>query len=475
MTIFNFIIEYLGFPFAVLIIYLLNRWRKNYSKKRKIISNTLQGKRSDQSFYDSLKDIKQQTTSFSTHWGDNLLGKIWGKERWHINNFNRALTIAFVYPIAILVFFWLLGFDGKLGQVILLADNNQLRFVILLYVIFLVILLSLWKKGIFQRLSKKILPKIFHKKSDLLIAVFFVAFLYYISILFLASVEVNDDPGVLLVAGAFAVVFAVAFAVAVAGAVSIIMLFILLLISIFLLTVNSAKAILWLIALFVFYLGFLILAPVWTTWIAEIKANAWQIDQPSFVLLFFLSILPFINALSDFWSVNITRTLLAGHRKKEKEMIVGIYKWWFLIVFDLVVAIFLAAMLFALIFAVLFLMQSVGWSVDAREIWLGFVDQPLANNNLWLLGLLVTNLIPTTVHLLYAMSASIYHYRIKNDIDNWLELLKPTEKNTWQGLAKSQADLASKVLMGHWGIEIVQLMLIVGAVIFVVLQVSNWI
>lgn len=117
-------------------------------------------------------------------------------------------------------------------------------------------------------------------------------------------------------------------------------------------------------------------------------------SAPSNALLF-LCLFPLLNGLSDWVSINITRSL-ARYRRANRQ---GGLSGWGFHALDLGSALLLTLLLYGLILALLWLMGQWGWPVKLRDIVAELQRDPWAGTSQWLLLMAVTNLIPTLVHV----------------------------------------------------------------------------
>lgn len=123
----------------------------------------------------------------------------------------------------------------------------------------------------------------------------------------------------------------------------------------------------------------------------------------SFVLVPLLMLLPVWNALFDYASVAITRSILRHHLAR-----VGAgnppapWVWALCLLLDLALALALALTMLLLlgVFALAKGLQTLGWGVDAAGLLQQYEASPWwASGSVWLVSMAVTNLLPTVAHL----------------------------------------------------------------------------
>lgn len=113
-----------------------------------------------------------------------------------------------------------------------------------------------------------------------------------------------------------------------------------------------------------------------------------------FLVLFFFSLAPLLNALSDWFSLAATRWFLARYLAKPST-----WAWSFYLVVDIALALLLTGLLYAALLAVLEGMQHYGWGVDADAIRGAFLADPWNPTVSWLTWMGISNFLPTLLHL----------------------------------------------------------------------------
>mgnify|MGYP006903650536 FL=1 len=142
-------------------------------------------------------------------------------------------------------------------------------------------------------------------------------------------------------------------------------------------------------------------APLWLARLAVLEENPFQADSIFFVVIFFLVVLPLINALSDWCSVSLTQYCLGRYKQRQTN-------WLLWLGIDLLMAVLMLLVVFVCVFASLHLMAAWGWQLgDAKSVLAHFKGQPFAPENRWLICLVLTNLLPTLIHLLLVAAAQM--------------------------------------------------------------------
>jgi hypothetical protein len=115
-------------------------------------------------------------------------------------------------------------------------------------------------------------------------------------------------------------------------------------------------------------------------------------DRGSYVVLFFMCILPIWNASLDVLSVGATRFFLRRYIATGRG-------WWWMVTLDIALAVLLTVLLFFGVIALLHGLQALGWGVDASATLKRFQADPTAPDVNWILGMALTNVVPTLLHL----------------------------------------------------------------------------
>jgi len=227
------------------------------------------------------------------------------------------------------------------------------------------------------------------------------------------------------------------------------------------------KKILIVIGIFSLYFLLLSSAPSWPFHKVNLVLNpkAWVEQTPYFVLFFFLSILPFINAVSDYISVGLTRFFIVRYRT-------GAWGWWVFWIVDIVCAIVLTLLIFLSVLGLLEWVQYCGWGVDAKGIRTIFFKDPWNPEISWITLMAATNLLPTLAHLITVIRGTILgsfvHSKRKNDIEIWSNQLLAGESLT----TRSASELYNCLYIDRRMSALVTLALLVTA--FPLLQLSVW-
>jgi hypothetical protein len=356
----------------------------------------------------------------------------WYKQKsLHTNGFDRALLIAFIYPIFAIFISWL--FDSgplQLGGVFL---SKPLPFGIKILLIVLPIACFFWMKIAPSWFSKKITAlntKSSWVKSTISKFSEGIGFWIAVAVAVAGAVAVAVAgavavSGALAFAGAFAGAFAVFIAVFIAFAVAFESIFE---------TVNKCykkgfkRSLFSIFVCFIYILTIAFCVINTPNWLARFFALNIELSESSFLLGFFFCLLPLVNGFSDWLSVSFTQFCLNHYSAK------GSSKWYVWLFFDLCLALIFTVILFFSLFLLLDLMQLAGWAVDSGKIKseiyadienassIGDVIVGVVFEHFWLFGLIITNLAPTCVHLIFVVKAHIVGYfsPIRNDIEDLL-------------------------------------------------------
>jgi hypothetical protein len=180
-------------------------------------------------------------------------------------------------------------------------------------------------------------------------------------------------------------------------------------------------------------------APLWLGQIIRLKPDPFEATSPAFVLFFFLSLLPLLNAFFDFFSVGITQWCLRRMKR-------GAWTLWVWLL-DIAAALVLVAGLYASVYGALVLMQKIGWGVSPRYVFQQFVDNP--SSSVWLLLLAVTNLLPTLLHWSVSLIGFLQE-RLGNDAKHAAIWAKQINRD--EPLSAADADSFARYLLSgsHW-------------------------
>jgi hypothetical protein len=357
--------------------------------------------------------------------GRRLLSWLYHPKPFHPHALNKAILIAYVYSTVFFVLPWIFGGEGGLGNAVLLPADSP----------WWVRLLTLGFYALFADLARRIVRPETPRTQRLL---FFLVTMVLAGSLMLVLQQLNAGAFAVAVAVAFAVAgaVAVAFAVAGAGAGTVAVAVASAVAGAFAVADAVADAVavavagasvvvgvfgsyyfrvstrvlasglkprlarsckLWL--MLVVLLAVAIAAPKWLPGLGlPLITSPFSSTGEPFVLLFFIGVLPLVNAAFDFVSVGLTQLFFRKIMRNQNN------RWWF-IVLDLFSAAALVAGLYVFVYAALLLMQRCGWGVDAKPIFKSFVDSPLSVS--WLLLLAITNVVPTLIHWANLLSGAL--------------------------------------------------------------------
>lgn len=360
---------------------------------------------------------------------------IWNQKSMHPQGLVRALAIAFVYPISLLVLVWVATGSSSLGgSNSLLPEADWVLSRIVIATFFVV---GIW---FFATLSDKVDVAFGWSRLLWLVVALvsmIVAEVAFGSIIFVVA-GVGGIVGFVRGAGSDAVVGAAAFSVAVTFIVSVILVwsgdglvaFDIILIFAFafafafafehLVSNHYAKpaskqlyAIVPLLLLAV--AAVLIPQYVHIPFLGEVKKDAFSVNNSTFILAFFFTILPILNAISDWVSVSITQQLMRKIGAKKDHKLLKV-RW--VILKDLACAALLALGLLALVVFVIHAMAKVGWGIDPKKV--------VEDSGVWLGLMVLTNLTPTLLHLRCALLGwgSGRYIQAKQNLDDYETVLR---------------------------------------------------
>lgn len=172
--------------------------------------------------------------------------------------------------------------------------------------------------------------------------------------------------------------------------------------------IKRGSKVLFVIILWVLYFLIISTAPHWP-WNSlglSIPPGSWQPDSITFVLFFFLGVLPLINAVSDYLSVACTRWFIRKYQNRS-------WQWGLVVAADIGVAIVLTFFLFACVCKLFAWMEFCGWGVDSIAVQEVFLADPWNSQTSWITLLAVTNLLPTLIHLVLVISGNILGVFVK--------------------------------------------------------------
>ena len=141
--------------------------------------------------------------------------------------------------------------------------------------------------------------------------------------------------------------------------------------------------------------------PAWLGGRLDIPSSLLRSTRPPFVIVFFFALLPAWNALCDYVSVAVTRTLLRSYlRSVSQGGQPTAWRWWLWLSVDLLVAFALTLTLLVGLFAFAAQMRRWGWGIDAATMLKDYERSPWwSSNSVWLVSMAFTNLLPTLAHV----------------------------------------------------------------------------
>ena len=141
--------------------------------------------------------------------------------------------------------------------------------------------------------------------------------------------------------------------------------------------------------------------PAWLPALAAVRNQAFDANQPSFVLVYFIALLSVWNALCDYLSVAITRLVLRqylGALRQPGQP--AAWLWSGCLALDAVAAFALTAALLLGVFAITAGLERLGWGVDALGLLQRYESSSWwGSNAFWLVSMAMTNLLPSVAHL----------------------------------------------------------------------------
>ena len=354
---------------------------------------------------------KQETEISPNGWSQRWLGVY----PWTSGAYRFTLTLAFIYPLFSVLFVWLLGEDGRLGNLILLEQEGVLKRLMLVVVAVSGVLL--WRKGYLSQ--GNLWPFVFTALGAIGISatVFYSGSLALaVLVVSIASVIPNSDhKDSFLVAAPAALTFAfivalglvfMPFSGAAAGGIIFAIAFILSL-SVALLTdwlsrrlLDLKKRILvWLLYSLIMLLALGLAISVFES--AEIESN---------IILVFLVMLPILNAFWDWVSLGISRGLLSAIVSRHHGG-GGALLW---AVMDLVFAVVFLFAIIITVFAALGLLNRVSLAspsgllvFDPASLFSSIRNSPWELEYSWVYFMFFSTLLPTLVHFSAASTAFI--------------------------------------------------------------------
>ena len=394
-----------------------------------------------------------------------------GRERWSLAGFDRCWLIALVYPIAVLLLVWALTNNGRLGAATVLPSVNEdwrrwaavLAISVSCAVTFCGALLSRRVAHLRRRLmpSGRFGARWMQLSDAELGDVVFAVALAGASIggiaIAITGVGARESIWFFAIGGSFAGAFVAtgaitaAQAIAAAAAGAIIVGSGVSLISP--VTTDASRlssvlagsaALMWLFcardertrAYFVthatpnvlrvcaivtiyatLFAATIVLLPQFPHWDIALRKNALSVRSAAFVLLTLIGVFPLLNAISDWVSLNATRTFIARMQTGATRGVVArLYVW------DIAVALLLTLFVYGTTIGILLTMQRAGWEVDVKSILAELRDNPWSGQSTWLLALAVTNFIPTLVHMVLWLSDGLQSRdaETREDIEQFL-------------------------------------------------------
>ena len=188
-------------------------------------------------------------------------------------------------------------------------------------------------------------------------------------------------------------------------------------------------------------------APLWFSHGNSIDSNWSNVTRGSFELIFFFGILPWLNALADYFSVGITQYLMARYRPDGAKNLI--------LLADVLSALALTLTLYVSAIGALHAMRVMGWQgLEPHALTTAFVSGLSLNKDspaFWLTFMALTNIIPTLAHLCWALWAWFMNLLSPDSelMENWVRELKEKPKGEGLGTIDAQR-LARYLLLDHW-------------------------
>jgi hypothetical protein len=157
--------------------------------------------------------------------------------------------------------------------------------------------------------------------------------------------------------------------------------------------------------------------------------------------------LPFLNAVSDWVSINVTRPLVcscetkrreAQHKSGEGKLSEDVIPWFYILI-DFFAALLLTLLLYALTIGVYAGLEKWGWGTSARRLLESVAESQYKPETIWFLLLAFTNFIPTVLH--WGLWATDKLYAL--DKDFWLDIQKYLDENGHHTHSPLGGDLGS--------------------------------
>jgi hypothetical protein len=340
----------------------------------------------------------------SMFYAQSQLNLFFGSQVWSFGAFKLLLLMAFAYPVILLFVVWWFTGVGQLGQVTVLPslgdgiDAFLLRGLIVL-LFFSPFFIARWVDLFFinGRRSRWGLDFLIVGKVFLIITAFVASklidsfpLLYFVVFsLILLYVRISDIEEVL--GGVFAIMFVVVSSSFFSGWYAIGFAMLGALFSwLLLLSLKFFDGLMHAFFQVVIFFVFFLLFALCSSWYFPISFG--QDDLASFLsistFLFLLLWIPPINAIFDWISLGVTRQLI-------RKMTAGVGWMWAGFALDVMLGIVLTMALFFAILEVLNLLSWMGWPLDAQQIRLAFIRNPLDPQVSWIALLALTNIVPT--------------------------------------------------------------------------------
>lgn len=357
---------------------------------------------------------------------DNILALWVGREKWSLEGFDRCWRIAFLYPLAVLLLVWAFTNKVQIGTTDVLPQTHEAwrRWIVVITIAFS----SAWVYGGVSLTKKldivrhyldnkgrigKILSKLSNLWLDNLLFIFcligattlvvtgsvigsttdFVIATFGFTVAFVGAVAgsftfVGSVTGIIAGAISFAINSAIGFVIAFIAILIILGQFIM---------ISRLNKTQWVYigAIFIFY--FIVYGST-VYWLPQLTSTK-ELDVKNlpFIFLFFLGILPLLNGLADWISLNATRKFIEDMQGSNKA-IAWLYAW------DIGIAFILTLLIYGGSLGILHAMQYAGWGVDVRAILVDLRDHPWGGQSNWFLALAITNFVPTIVHIALRIS-----------------------------------------------------------------------
>lgn len=353
-----------------------------------------------------------------------------GREKWSLEGFDRCWRISLLYPFFVLLLVWIFTSRGQVGVIDVFPRIDEtlrrvsfLIFLLLSALMFYVYLIFVKKSAIFNFLINFFdVRNIFISPEKTLTEVFSMLFIVgWLSLFYIPITVFTVISGVFfgVVIGSsfssYSVVVAIFGAYTDIGVYFIVFSFMFLEFSL----VRSIKFYIsrqWVGVVLIFFIHVFLYGSASYFFPMFKKKDLLGVINTPVALLFFIGILPLLNGLADWISLNATRKFIADMQMGNKS-IAWLYAW------DMGIALVLTLAIYGGSLGILHTMQYAGWGVNVREILVDLRDHPWSGQSNWFLALAVTNFIPTFVHIALRISEKTQPHdkQIRIDISTFLK------------------------------------------------------